>query len=191
MHGKLWRGQTEAPIRSRSDQGCSISTRVYHKQISDHNSRQLSCESGFVQDGKTYSPHVSQPGAAIIMEHIERDTVTATGYQAAGYAHKEFPPKHMLTAGLKQDYTDRSSPFSKGQESGSLHEKRCDSQALWTYKYQRPQYARKRCPDLMVSGPSTRAAPVTGQTVKTRGFHAYEASVGSTTTYQQHTSGDT
>lgn len=96
--------------------------------------------------------------------------------------------QHAMTAGIKNACSYRSAPFSKDQTHGPPDDSDGHAKELWTFKYQRPQYARKRCPDLMVSAPSDRMSQVSGQPPKHRPVRAYEASVGSTTTYQQHTS---
>ena len=91
----------------------------------------------------------------------------------------------MHTAGVKNRYSLRSAPYCQGNEPPTRLER--NTSAAWTYKYERPQYARKTCSDLMVTGPNIRTElPSRGHAIKRQGFYAYEASVGSTTTYQQN-----
>jgi hypothetical protein len=76
----------------------------------------------------------------------------------------------------------RDEPIADGQAA-----RRCErgqDDALWNAAYTRPQFARKRCPDLMATGPTMRSAPPAGPgAAAPQGVYAYEPTVTSTTTY--------
>jgi hypothetical protein len=58
-------------------------------------------------------------------------------------------------------------------------------EAIWTACYQRPQFARKRATDLLVTGPSIRSAAALGtKAPQASGVYAnYAGSETTTTTY--------
>jgi hypothetical protein len=56
-------------------------------------------------------------------------------------------------------------------------------EAVWTHTYAAPQYARKRCPDIMITGPSMRGLTATSSRApQAQGVYAYEGSATTTTT---------
>lgn len=134
---------------------------------------------------------VRQHSAATNVRDVEQGTIYSRRYTDPARTHVNGLVKPLQTAGIQNDHTHRSAPYGHFGGGPPPDDQKCNAAALWTHKYERPQFARKRCPDLMVSGPSIRAAPVEGQTVKPLGNHAYEASIGSTTTYQYNTNSNT
>jgi hypothetical protein len=100
------------------------------------------------------------------------------------------PYPSMPTAGARNNYSARSTPYAKlSDEQHEELKQHKREEALWAHKYERSQYARKRCPDLMATGPDMRAAlPSRGPPARAPACYAYEASAGSTTTYQNRSS---
>lgn len=151
---------------------CPVGTRETHWFMQDHDSPMLD---------------VGQHSTAKDVTEVEQDRIIQRGYTDTARMRVEAGVNQMQAAGIKNDYTRRSAPYGKMHVGLPPDDLMCNASALWTHKYERPQFARKRCPDLMVSGPSIRAAQVGGQTVKPVGNRAYEASIGTTTTYQHNT----
>jgi hypothetical protein len=95
-------------------------------------------------------------------------------------------PVKLPPAGAVCMHSQHSSPFAK---DGSAWVGRGEGgNDPWKHAYERPQFARRRCPDLMVTGPNPRAAaPTPGKPVKAPGYYAYEGSVHTSTSYMRGT----
>ena len=109
----------------------------------------------------------------------------ATRPRTGGRLH----PEAMPAAGARLPHHASGAPFGQFSAEiapGQRHQADAQQQeqTLWTAAYARPQFARKRCPDLMITGPSIRTAPVhNAHAPQAPGVYAYEGSVTSTTTY--------
>ena len=100
-------------------------------------------------------------------------------------------PEALPPAGARNLPPRAHAPFGQStldQEQQGVNAAAAKEQeaALWTHAYTRPQFARKRCPDIMITGPSMRGAAAgatSGQAAHAPGVYAYEGSVTTTTTY--------
>lgn len=95
-------------------------------------------------------------------------------------------PSELPPAGARCNRTGDSVPYAKDGAAWPNQGTGSDG-GLWTHQYERPQYARKRSQDLMVTGPNPRTAtgPTQGRQVKATGYYAYEASVNTSTSYMR------
>ena len=107
-------------------------------------------------------------------------STSASRHKTGRLAPAELPP-----AGARCNRTHDSAPYAKDGAGWQNQGTGCDG-SLWTHQYERPQYARKRSQDLMVTGPNPRTAgPTPGRQVKAAGYYAYEASVNTSTSYMR------
>lgn len=117
------------------------------------------------------------------------------GYDATdpGRHGNRLRPENMPVAGVHAPRRHEGAPYGQyplpkapvATESAAAQQ----NAGVWTHSYARPQYARKRCPDLAITAPGMRdgALAATGRAPQARGVYAYEGSVTSTTTYMSPT----
>jgi hypothetical protein len=93
-------------------------------------------------------------------------------------------PEQLPPAGARCNRTHDSAPYAKSDGAAwPSEETRCEG-SIWTHEYKRPQYARKRSEDLMVTVSNPRAAGTTpGRHARATGYYAYEGSVDTSTSY--------
>lgn len=94
-------------------------------------------------------------------------------------------PADLPPAGARCNRTRDSLPYAK--DGAWMSQEAKPDSGVWNHQYERPQFARKRSQDLMVTGPNPRAAtaPTSGKPIKAAGYYAYEGSVNTSTSYMQ------
>jgi hypothetical protein len=110
-----------------------------------------------------------------------------TGYPCTALRPPErLRPEAMPAAGAQVPRDMHDAPFGHHTLEMQARDRTVATQHaedIWSHTYARPQFARKHCPDLAVTGPCLRGPLMTTtKAPQARGVYAYEGSVTSTTT---------